>query len=235
MISRDSFFQDHPFKYVNMRGAHDLIFQSHNIKFGQTVKGIPAHWKMLPHCAQNNETLVKMYQDCLMGKHLINAGGIVGTPKGFQKLSSFVLAMASGQDCSDQMAVNIGAYCELRSSAQILDQGAGPINTLGYGSSYFRLGKKVANFDCLPSPVVHQGDLVNLTDLPHPACFTDNFVRQDLPGGGYQMVAVKTILDHGVRFESAERALAKYGKDAQDHHKLSNNGAQTDNNDVSKN
>mmetsp|Transcript_5928 Transcript_5928/g.13713 ORF Transcript_5928/g.13713 Transcript_5928/m.13713 type:complete len:1279 (-) Transcript_5928:130-3966(-) len=207
---RDSFFQDHPFKYVNMRGEHDLIFQSHNIKFGQTVKGIPAHWKMLPHCAQNNESLVKTYQDCLMGKPLINAGGMVGTPKGFQKLSSFVLVMASGQDCSDQMAVNIGAYCELRST-QILDQGAGPINTLGYGSNYFRLGKKVTNFDCLPSPVVHQGDLVNLTDLRHPSCFTNTFAKQDLPGGGYQMVAVKTSLDLGTKFEPAERALSRYG------------------------
>ncbi|EJK49616.1 hypothetical protein THAOC_31488 [Thalassiosira oceanica] len=146
---RDSFFQDHPFKYVNMDGGHDLIFQS----LGRSVKAISDHWKSLPHCAQNNGTLVETYQLCLTGKPLINAGGMVATSKGFQDLASFLLGMATDRDCSDQMAVNIAAHCEL-SSAEILDQGAGPINTLGYGSSSFRIGEKVTNLDCLPSPVV---------------------------------------------------------------------------------
>ena len=149
--SRDSFFQDNPFKYLNMEGGHDLIFQS----LGQTVETTSDdhHWKSLPHCAQSNETMVKMYQDCLTGKPLINAGGMVGTPKGFQDLASIVSGMATGRDCSDQMAVNIAAHCELSSTQKILDQGTGPINTM-HGSSSLRIGKKVTNLDCLPSPVV---------------------------------------------------------------------------------
>lgn len=209
---RDSFFQENPFRFLNAEAETELIFQTHGIRFGQKVKGIPAHWKMIPTCADFNETLAEEYRTCLTDKALINAGGIIGKGHIFQQLEFIVTGMAK-EGCSDQMAVNIGVYCNLWSnvsSVKVFKQGTGPINTLGYGSKYLKLGTKVSNLDCLPSPVVHQGDLLNLTaPAPLGGCVTDEFEERSLPGGGYVLVPVKRPrqLSKGSPFQPAQEVL----------------------------
>ena len=192
---RDSFFQGDPFSFLKVEAKAELILQTHNIKFGQKAKGIPAHWKMIPTCANFNETLAEEYRSCLMDKYLINAGGIAGKGHIFQQLESTVIGMAKEEDCSDQMALNIGVYCDMLpnlSTVKVYKQGTGPINTLGYGSQYLKLGERVGNLDCFPSPVVHQGDLLNLS-APSPlgdSCVADEYEKRDLPEGGYMLVPI---------------------------------------------
>lgn len=188
MDFRDSFFQDNPFRFLHLEAETELILQTHDIRFGQNVEGITLHWKMIPTCANFNETLAEEYRACLTDKSLINAGGIVGRGgRIFEQLEFIVTGMAK-EGCSDQMAVNIAVYCNFLSnvsSVKVFKQGTGPINTLGYESKYLKLGTKFSNLDCLPSPVVHQANLLNLTaPAPLGGCVSDEYEKQNIPGGG---------------------------------------------------
>lgn len=212
---RDSFFQDNPFKFLNIESEADLILQAYSIRFGQKVKGIPEHWKMIPTCAGFNETLAEEYRSCLTGKPLINAGGIIGKGNAFKQLESFVIGMAK-EGCSDQMAVNIGVYCELLanvSSVKVSEQGTGTINMLGYGSQYMKLGSKIGNLDCLPSPVVHQWELVDLkgpAPLGGMCAVPGEFKKQALPDQGYILVPVTNPLQSSeeATFQPAQELIA---------------------------
>jgi len=192
---RDSFFQDDPFRFLSAESAEtDLFVQTHGVWFGERVKGIN-----LLACANNNETLVEEYRTCLADKALINAGGFIGKGHVFEQLESIVVGMAKeggmAEGCDDQMATNIGVHCNLLSSptsVKVFKQGMGPIHTLGYGSQFLKLGTKVGNLDCFPSPVVYQGNAVNFSaPAPLEDCRTGDYEKQDLPGGGYTLVPVK--------------------------------------------
>ena len=118
----------------------------------------------------------------MTGKPLINAGGIVGRPSAFEKLEKVVNLIANPDraagcrrtpcTCSDQMAMNIGVHCGLEglgegSAVPLQGTGHGPINSVGWGSVFTTVGESFGDLDCMPSPVVHQGDLIEGVDLPH--------------------------------------------------------------------
>ncbi|EJK57710.1 hypothetical protein THAOC_22214, partial [Thalassiosira oceanica] len=124
--------------------------------------------KMIPFCNIPEGLEIRR---CMTGKPLINAGGFVGRPSAFEKLEKVVNLIAN-PGCSNQMAVNIGVHCGLEglgesSAVPLQGTGHGPINTVGYRSVFTKVGESFGDLDCMPSPVVHQGELIKVVDRPH--------------------------------------------------------------------
>ena len=182
---RDSVFQGDPFGYLRAEpelSKAELVTQSHAHiwDFTRTAAGeVKYHNRMIPYCNIPEGLDVR---NCMTGKPLINAGGIVGRPSAFEKLEKVVNLIANPDrnpgchylpcTCSDQMAMNIGVHCGLEglgegSAVPLQGTGHGPINTVGWGSVFTTVGESFGDLDCMPSPVVHQGDLIEGVDLPH--------------------------------------------------------------------
>ena len=160
---RDSVFQADPFKAFLADPElpkYEVVAQTHKKKL---LRG-EYHIRRLHGCAKEDPSLLEKYKKCLWGKPLINAGGILATPSGFEKMAPVILELA-GTVCTDQLAFNLAVHCNLANftSVKVLQQGVGPIHTVGYNSEYSQVGSVIGNNDCLASPVVHQADRIDMT------------------------------------------------------------------------
>ena len=157
---RDNLFQDDPFRGMKAEASPSssvLHVYEHFLVMNEWHMDLPGRG-----C---NSTLAK--KNALENKMIINAGGIVGSPRAFPQLTWAVLE-ASGEQCDDQVALNLAVHGKLFNATAIVHshtQGEGSINNVGWGGGKvlrYDSRKRFLNSNCFPSPVVHQYDAMNL-------------------------------------------------------------------------
>lgn len=148
---RDTLFQDNPFRGMvpAEEGKAVLHVYEHNLPMNAW------HLDQAQRCKQSKNVLI--------GKNIINAGGFIASPPTFPQLAEWILQDA--KKCDDQVALNIGVHGGVfKADAVAHKQGEGSINNVAWGGKFRRDSRRrFLNHNCLPSPAVHQFDVVGKT------------------------------------------------------------------------
>ncbi|KAL7571600.1 hypothetical protein ACA910_021008 [Epithemia clementina (nom. ined.)] len=174
---RDVGFQDNPFVNLtstftttttnNQENNRDIFhFFAHNIPMNDW------HFDGLKTC----HPLGAQYRKQLEQQLIVNAGGVIASPKAFTKLAQ--LLREEGPKCDDQIALNLfiyGGFLNKNNSSDsnnvppsitIHRQGYGNVNNIGWGGVFTvteannNRPKLILNRNCFVSPIVHQYDTI---------------------------------------------------------------------------
>jgi hypothetical protein len=149
---RDVLFQADPFQHMTVPTRPTLHLYLHNILVNR--------WTLteVAKCSGADPAWIK-------GQWLINAGGIIASPSVIANISN--INKVFGPACDDQVALNLAVYgnkLDEITETIIHKQGTGSINNAAWGGE-FRTDsqQRILNHNCLPSPVVHQFDVIEST------------------------------------------------------------------------